>query len=225
MKKFRPGVFLGALATVLLTSTSAVAADRVIITYGPFQAPIKVRDLKKFAETGEKTKTISQIVGFSGVDEETLRGLMTLEVGFDLVPFSCLICSPTGVELIEDIALTIRTHRRVENVDAIHAAMINAVSDDGKLSFIDLLEKYPVPGLYVDAANIPATVERIQGVATELDDLLKDAASYSKAGCTVQEVSLPAPAPAPARPAPPPPAPRPVAPPPPVPAPPVRGLW
>ncbi|EAW34372.1 alpha/beta hydrolase [Lyngbya sp. PCC 8106] len=224
-KRFRPGLVLGAIASVVMSGPSAIAADRVVLTYGPFQAPIRVRDLEEFAETGEKTKTIGQIVGRSGIDEETLRGLMTLEVGFDLVPFSCLICSPTGMEIVEDIALTLRTHRRVENSHAIHAALINAVSDDGKISFLDLIKKYPVPGLYVDVANIPETVEKIQGLATDLESLLRTASRYSKSGCSLQEISLPGPAPLqaprpPAPPVPPPPAPRPVAPPPPV-----RGLW
>ncbi|MGL5081338.1 MAG: alpha/beta hydrolase [Microcoleaceae cyanobacterium] len=226
-KRFRPGLMLSAIAGVLFTGASAVAADRVVLTYGPFQAPINVSDLKEFAETGEKTKTISQIVGFSGVEEDTLRGLMTLEIGFDLVPFSCLICSPTGVELIKEMALTVRTHRRVENMAAIHAAMINAVSDDGKISFIDFLEKYPVPGLYVDVGNIPETVDRLQSLAGDVDKFLKDATKYGKGGCTVQEVDFPDPAPAPVRPTPPPPQPRPpvVPPPAPAPIPPVRGLW
>ncbi|MEA5501446.1 MAG: alpha/beta hydrolase [Limnoraphis robusta] len=225
-KRFRPGLVLGAIASVVMSGQSAVAASRVVLTYGPFQAPVRVRDLEEFAETGEKTKTIRQLVGASGIDEETLRGLMTLEVGFDLVPFSCLICSPTGMEIVEDIALTLRTHRRVENSAAIHAALINAVSDDGKISFLDFIKKYPVPGLYVDVGNIPETVEKIQALATDLESLLRTASGYSKAGCSLQEISLPGPAPLqpprpPAPPVPPPPAPRPPAPQ----APPVRGLW
>ncbi|MEB3283005.1 MAG: alpha/beta hydrolase [Lyngbya sp.] len=224
-KRFRPGLVLGAIASVVMSGPAANAADRVVLTYGPFQAPVRVRDLVEFAETGEKTKTIGQIVGAADIDEDTLRGLMTLEIGFDLVPFSCLICSPTGMEIVEDIALTLRTHRRVENVSAIHAALINAVSDDGKISFLDFIQKYPVPGLYVDVGNIPDTVERLQGLATDLEALLRTASRYSQAGCSLQEISLPGPAPLqpprpPAPPVPPPPAP--AAPPP---APPVRGLW
>ncbi|WP_413164980.1 alpha/beta hydrolase [Capilliphycus salinus ALCB114379] len=224
-KRFRPGLVLGAIASVVMSGPAANAADRVVLTYGPFQAPVRVRDLVEFAETGEKTKTIGQIVGAADIDEDTLRGLMTLEIGFDLVPFSCLICSPTGMEIVEDIALTLRTHRRVENVSAIHAALINAVSDDGKISFLDFIQKYPVPGLYVDVGNIPDTVERLQGIATDLEALLRTASRYSQAGCSLQEISLPGPAPLqpprpPAPPVPPPPAP--AAPPP---APPVRGLW
>jgi hypothetical protein len=221
LKRFVPGVVFGAIAGLMMSSTSAMAADRVVLTYGPFQAPVKLKDLQAFAETGEKTKTIRQIVGASGLDEDTLRGLMSLEVGFDLVPFACLICSPAGVELIEDISLTLRTHRRVENVTALHAALINAVSDDGKISMLDFISKYPVPGLYVDIANISETVNKIQGFAGGLDTLLTDAARYGKAGCSLQEVSLPAPAPAPApRPAPVRPVPRP-----PAPVQPVPGLW
>jgi hypothetical protein len=113
----------------------------------------------------------------------------------------------------------------VENSAAIHAALINAVSDDGKISFLDFIKKYPVPGLYVDVGNIPETVEKIQALATDLESLLRTASRYSKAGCSLQEISLPGPAPLqpprpPAPPVPPPPAPRP-----PVPQAPVRGLW
>lgn len=224
-KRFRPGLVLGAIASVVMSGPSAIAADRVVLTYGPLQAPVRVRDLREFAETGEKTKTIGQIVGAADIDEDTLRGLMTLEIGFDLVPFACLICSPTGMEIVEDIALTLRTHRRVENVTAIHAALINAVSDDGTISFLDFIEFYPVPGLYVDVGNIPETVERLEGLATDLEELLRTASRYSQAGCSLQEISLPGPAPLqpprpPAPPVPPPPAPAPA------PAvPPVRGLW
>ena len=223
-KRFRPGLVLGAIASVVLSGPSVMAADRIVLTYGPFQAPIRVRDLKEFVETGEKTKTIGQVVGASGIDEDTLRGLMSLEIGFDLVPFSCLICSPTGMEVVEDIALTLRTHRRVANVDAIHAALINAVSDDGKISFLDFIDYYPVPGLYVDVGNIPETVERLQGLATDLEELLRTASGYSLAGCSLQEITLPGP---PALQAPRPPAPP--VPPPPVAPPalprPVPGLW
>lgn len=221
LKRFVPGVVLGAVASLMMSNSSAVAADRVVLTYGPIQAPVKLKDLQAFAETGEKTKTIRQIVKASGLDEDTLRGLMSLEVGFDLVPFACLICSPTGVELIEDVALTLRTHRRVENVTALHATLINAVSDDGKISVLDFINYYPVPGLYVDLANISETVEKLQNFAGGLDTLLTDAARYGKAGCSLQEVSLPAPAPAPA------PTPAPVRPVPRPPAPiqPVPGLW
>ena len=221
LKRFVPGVVLGAVASLMMSHSSAVAADRVVLTYGPIQAPVKLKDLQAFAETGEKTKTIRQIVKASGLDEDTLRGLMSLEVGFDLVPFACLICSPTGVELIEDVALTLRTHRRVENVTALHATLINAVSDDGKISVLDFIKYYPVPGLYVDLANISETVGKLQNFAGGLDTLLTDAARYGKAGCSLQEVSLPAPAPAPApRPAPVRPVPRP-----PAPVQPVPGLW
>ncbi|MGC9524344.1 MAG: alpha/beta hydrolase [Limnospira sp.] len=233
LKRFRPGLVLAAIAGILLGQTSVNAAERVVLTYGPFQAPIAVSDLEAFAVDGVTTKTIRQIVGASGLDAETLRGLMSLEIGFDLVPFACMIYTPTGQELTDDIGATVRTHRRVANGKAIRAALINAVSDDGKISFLDLLNYYPVPGMYVDVANIPATVDKIQGLSDELGALFRQASGFGTefsdgtvivGGCSLQEVNLPGPAPAPPRPAPPRPVPPPPAPVPP-PAPPVRGLW
>jgi hypothetical protein len=233
LKRFRPGWVLGAIAGVLLGQTSAQAAERVVLTYGPFQAPIAVSDLEAFAVDGVTTKTIRQVVGASGIDEETLRGLMSLEIGFDLVPFACMMCSTTGLELLDEMSSTIRTHRRVANSEAIHAGLINAVSDDGKISFLDFLKFYPVAGMYVDVGNIPATVEKLQALSGDLGTLLRDATEYGVefsdgtvvvAGCSRQTVELPGPAPAAPRPTPPRPVPPPPAPVPP-PAPPVRGLW
>jgi len=207
--------------------------DRVILTYGPFQVPILVSELKAFAETGTMTKTISQIVKASKIEADTLRGLMTLEVGFDLVPFACILYSPEGQELTDTIGTTIRLHRgkpgipnstAAVNGKAIRAALINALSEDGKLSFLDIVSYYPVPGMYIDVANIPETVDKVKGLAGSLDSLFKKASQYGKAGCSLQEVDFPdvvAPPPAPRPPLPPPPPP--LAPPPP--PPPVRGLW
>jgi hypothetical protein len=207
--------------------------DRVILTYGPFQVPILISELKTFAETGTMTKTISQIVKASKIEPDTLRGLMTLEVGFDLVPFVCIITSPEGEELTDAVGTTIRLHRgkpgisnstAAMNGTAVRAALINALSEDGKLSFLDILDNYPTPGAYVDIGNIPETVDTVKGLAGNLDSLFKKASQYGKAGCSLQEVDLPeVSAPAPAPPAPPLPPPPPLAPPPP--APPVRGLW
>jgi|JFJP01.1.fsa_nt_gi U5 snRNP spliceosome subunit len=208
--------------------------DRVILTYGPFQVPILVSELKNFAETGEMTKTISQIVKASKMEPDTLRGLMTLEVGFDLVPFTCIISSPEGQELTDTIGTTIRLHRgkpgipnstAAMNGTAIRAALINALSADGKLSFLDIVSYYPVPGMYVDVANIPETVDKVKGLAGNLDSLFKKASQFGKGGCSLQEVDFPAAPPAPP-PTPRPPLPPPLPPPPPpVAPPPVRGLW
>ncbi|VXD15792.1 hypothetical protein PL8927_50220 [Planktothrix serta PCC 8927] len=173
--------------------------DRVILTYGPFQVPILVSELKNFAETGTMTKTIGQIVKASKIEADTLRGLMTLEVGFDLVPFACILYSPEGQELTDTIGTTVRTHRgkpgiaystEAVNGKAIRAALINALSEDGKLSFLDIVSYYPVPGMYIDVANIPETVDKVKGLAGNLDSLLKKASQYGKAGCSLNSLFL-----------------------------------
>lgn len=240
VKRFRPGLFFGAIASVIFAQTGALAAERVILTYGPFQAPIKISDLKAFTDNGVTTKTIRQIVGASGLQADTLRGLMGLEIGFDLVPFSCMIYTTTGQELTDEIGATVRTHRRVANGKAIRAALINALSNDGKISFLEFLQNYPVPGMYVDVANIPATVSKMRSLSAELGSLFRQGSQFGTqfsdgrrivGGCSTQSVDLPGagvvqPQPTPAPRPTPAPMPRPTPAPPPAPAPgPIRGLW
>ncbi|MDY7006359.1 MAG: alpha/beta hydrolase [Cyanobacteriota bacterium] len=77
-----PLIILGAIAGVILSTQSAIATEKIVIELvGPIRASIKVKDLRLFAETGKTTKTISQALGRSKINPNTVRGLMTLEVG------------------------------------------------------------------------------------------------------------------------------------------------
>lgn len=170
--------FLLGVGTSIFVGNQAIAAEKIVLTYGPLRQSVNVSDLEAFAKKGETTATIRQILGFAKQDRERLRGLMTLEIGLNPGMLGRVLYSTTGEKLTDEIGKTIRTQRRIEGGKAIRAALMLAASD-GKVSVLDILKKYPLRQVYVDVASIGATVEKIQGLAGNLQSLLEEATSSS----------------------------------------------
>ncbi|MDQ2100750.1 MAG: alpha/beta hydrolase [Tychonema bourrellyi B0820] len=167
-------VFLAASASILSAHTRALGAEKVVLTFGPLRQSINVSDLEDFAKDGTTTPTIRQIIGVSKMDAGTLRGLIGLEVGLKPTNLARILYSTPGEKIVNEIGEVIRTQRNTENGKALRAAVILAASDDGKLSLLEILQRYPLAEMYVDVAQIGAAVAKVQGLAGNMQTLLQD---------------------------------------------------
>ena len=217
---------VGASAGVLSSSSRAFGAEKVVLTFGPIAQAINISDLEDFAKDGTTTPTLKQIIGFSKMDPKILQGLIGLQIGLKPANLARIVYSTPGEKITDEIGQAIRTQRRTEGGKALRAAVILAAGDDGKVSLLEILKKYPLPEVYVDVASIAATVGKIQGLAGNLSSLLQDSmretTRTTQTNRTESSIeprrNLPPTAPPVSRPAPlPAPAPQPVRP--------VRGLW
>ena len=220
-------LFLGASGSLLFSSSRALGAEKIVLTFGPIRQAITISDLEEFAKDGTATPTLKQIIGFSKIDPKILQGLIGLQIGLKPTNLARVLYSTPGEKITDEIGQAIRTQRRTESGKALRAAVILASGDDGKVSLLEILQKYPLPEVYVDVASIAATVGKIQGLAGNLSSLLQDSqrettrttetnrtesttiAPSRNVRPTAPPVSRPAPLPAPA--------PQPVRP--------IRGLW
>ncbi|WP_228057613.1 alpha/beta hydrolase [Tychonema sp. LEGE 07203] len=167
-------LFLGASASILSSSSKALGAEKVVLTFGPIAQAINISDLENFAKDGTTTPTIKQIIGFSKMDPQVLRGLMSLEIGLKPAILARVVYSTPGEKITDEIGQAIRTHRRTESGKALRAAVILASGDNGKLSLLEILKKYPLPEVYVDVASIAATVGKVQGLVANVQSLLQE---------------------------------------------------
>jgi hypothetical protein len=217
---------VGASASLLSSSSRAFAAEKVVLTFGPIREAINISDLEDFAKDGTTTPALKQIIGFSKMDPKILQGLIGLQIGLKPANLARVIYSTPGEKITDEIGQAIRTQRRTESGKALRAAVVLAAGDDGKVSLLEILKKYPLPEVYVDVASIAATVGKLQGLAGDLSSLLQDSMRETTRTTETNRTestiaprrSLPPTAPPVRRPAPlPAPAPQPVSP--------VRGLW
>ena len=187
----RPALALGMVAATITSSSSVLAMDEVFcnsvrpwddrcdksiyLVFGPIKQRIPISDLEAFAKDGKMTMTIKTLVSASKQKADTLRGLLTLEIGLPAKNLYCLVYSPTGDELARGLGKSIRTHRRTESAKAIQAALMLSASDDDKISILEILQKYPLPGMYFDVSGIRSTSKQLEGMSSSLQELLKQA--------------------------------------------------
>lgn len=216
-------LLLGASASIV-SSSRAFGAEKVVLTFGPIRQTINISDLEDFAKDGTTTPTLQQIIRFSKMDAQILRGLIGLEIGLKPANLARVVYSTPGEKITDEIGQAIRTQRRTESGKALRAAVILAAGDDGKVSLLEVLKKYPLPEVYVDVASIGATVGKLQGLAGNLQGLLQDSMRETTKTTTSTEStieprrSIPPTTPSQVHPTPlPAPAPQPMRP--------VRGLW
>ena len=218
-------LLLGSSASILSTSGRALGAEKVVLTFGPIRQTINISDLEDFAKDGTTTPTLQQIIQFSKMDAQILRGLIGLEIGLKPASLARVVYSAPGEKITDEIGQAIRTQRRTESGKALRAAVILAAGDDGKVSLLEVLKKYPLPEVYVDVASIGATVGKLQGLAGNLQGLLQDSMRETTKTTTTESPerlprrSVQPTTPPPVRPSAPLPAPAPQ------PMRPVRGLW
>jgi hypothetical protein len=167
-------IFLGASASILSSSTRALGAEKIVLTFGPIRQAINISDLEDFAKNGTTTPTLQQIIQVSKMDAGTLRGLVGLEIGLKPANLARIVYSTPGEKITDEIGQAIRTQRRTESGKALRAALILAASDDGKVSMLEILKKYPLPEVYVEVASIATAVAKVQGLAGNLQSLLQD---------------------------------------------------
>ncbi len=218
-------LLLGASGSIL-SSSRAFGAEKIVLTFGPIRQAINISDLEDFAKDGTTTPTLQQIIQFSKMDAQILRGLIGLEIGLKPANLARVVYSTPGEKITDEIGQVIRTQRRTEGGKALRAAVILAAGDDGKVSLLEVLKKYPLPEVYVDVASLSAAVGKVQSLAGNLQTLLQDSmrSSTSTTERTRTESpieprrSIPPTSPSQLRPAPlPAPAPQPMRP--------IRGLW
>lgn len=218
-------LLLGASASILSTSSRAFGAEKIVMTFGPIRQTINISDLEDFAKDGTTTPTLQQIIQFSKMDAQILRGLIGLEIGLKPANLARVVYSAPGEKITDEIGQVIRTQRRTESGKALRAAVILAAGDDGKVSLLEVLKKYPLPELYVDVDSIGAAVGKVQGLVGNLQTLLQDSMRETTKTTTTESPerlprrSVQPTTPPPVRPSAPLPAPAPQ------PMRPVRGLW
>lgn len=164
-------LLLGATATLFL-SNSAIAAEKIVLKYGPFAQSVKISDLENFVKTGTQSPTLATILRISKQSPDTVRGLMSLEIGVNLVTIDRVLNSKQGETALLELGKTIRTRSRVESHKALRSAVVLAAADNDKLSLLEVFQKYPTSQIDVEVGNIANTIEKLKGVSGNLQNLL-----------------------------------------------------
>ena len=161
---------LGVATGAGFVSPSAFAAQQVILKYGILQESVSVSDLTTFAETGTPSPALQAHLKLSRQKPEALRQTLTKEISINPIVLDRVLNSPVGNVLLDPLSQAIRTPTGGADRHALRGALALSASGDGKLSLLEIVQKYPTQEVLVDGDRIvddyrrlSDLVERIKG--------------------------------------------------------------
>lgn len=184
------GVGLGQALGLVLQGIScawgqpAVAAERIIFSYGPIERSIQVRQLEEFAQTGQLDSQLNEyarLLNLSPDQLEQFRQALSTPADFGVVAVAQFLYTPQGKLLLKQVSRVVQTPSGQAGFLALRGALILAAADSQSgLTALNILRYYPTQAIRIDVA---------QGLA--IVDLLNQTLSQSSQAIgTIQAQSL-----------------------------------
>lgn len=152
-----PSLFVGFGGGIL----QANAAEKVVIKAGIHQASIPLEDLQNFAETGQVSPALEDILRVSKSDSEKTRKALTKEVPVNLLWADKALNHPLGEILLDQISVVIHPPTTTANRAALRSAIVLSASEDNQVSLLEIIENYPASELQVEGERIVEASEKL----------------------------------------------------------------
>ncbi len=174
----RRGLFLGAISSLILAVAGtalptfpAVAAQKVIVKAGMFRVSVPVSQLEYFAETGEVTSSLSEIVKATKQDPQVVRHALTREVPVDFLLLDRALNHPLGELLLDKLGEVVHTPSNQANRQALRSAVVLSAAADSKISLLEVIQNYPTSEVEVEGDRIIEAAEQLRRFSDGLEAL------------------------------------------------------
>jgi hypothetical protein len=152
-----------------LTSQAAIAAERVVISYGPLQDSIAVEELADLAKTDKVSPTLEGYLQKANAKPQAVKAALNQSVDVNLVTLDRILNSSLGETVLDKLGEAIYTPTKAENRKALRSALILSTSNDGKISLLEVLQSYPTQEVHVDAKRILSAYQQVEGIYRRFD--------------------------------------------------------
>lgn len=159
-------IFAGAFCVIAVTpfcevNTSAMAADTVIIRYGPLEDSVSLAELKKAVETGKLPDSLELYTKrMTEEQRQFLLGGLKNTIPINVVTLDRLINTQIGTTILSDISTAI-SRKDQAGVKAIKAGLILGANSPQGLSVLSFIEAYPSKHLQI---NLPQAINVLRNL-------------------------------------------------------------
>jgi hypothetical protein len=130
------------------------AAEELVFTYGLLNASFSVSDLEALATDGTVSNSLQFYLDMAGIEPELLRQVLTTEISLSQSFVDDFMYSETGDRLLAWLTQVVHTPSRQGSVPALRSAFLLSVSNDQRISLLEMLQVYPTDRVFVDGANL-----------------------------------------------------------------------
>jgi hypothetical protein len=169
--KSRLAVGTGFITALVMSQGEAIAAERVVLTYGLLSMDIPIEELSTFAETGETSDELARLLDLAGQDPERFRSTLNEPVELSPTVVDFALNTIPGEWMLDRVSETIHPASGQGGRLALRSALIGAAADDGEITLLEVMETYPTPEIVVRGDRLLETYNRIYEVLEPLEDL------------------------------------------------------
>lgn len=163
---------LAGLVTGLLSYLpGAIAAETVLLTYGPLSMSVPITELETLAETGEPSGQLEQLLKLANQDPASIQSTLNDPVSVNLVVLDMALNSPPGEWALDRVGEVIHPASGAASRQALRAALIGSASDDNEITLLEVLQAYPTQELVVRGDRLVETYNRLYEILEPLEGL------------------------------------------------------
>ena len=130
----------------------AVAAEDIVLSYGPLEFTVSVGSLETYATTGKLTGALKSYADFLTPEQlEQFQVGLTTSAEFDHLAIAQFLYSFQGEKILDRVSRVIGTNARQPGFYAIRSALILAAADPEGLTPLNVLKRFPTDTLRVDS--------------------------------------------------------------------------
>lgn len=162
-----------ALLLNLLLHFDAIAAERVLLKYGPLSRHVSVDDLTTLVETGEASSSLQSLLNTAGEEPDTLREGLTQELEASPVLLDQILNSSPGEWALDQVGEAIYPPSGRAGRQALRSAFVLSASDDNQVTPLELIQNYPTAEVQVEADLILETYSLVADLVDDPVSLLE----------------------------------------------------
>ncbi len=163
-----------ALSPLLLWAGPTVAAERILLRYGPLEFSLRVSSLADYATHGRIAPDLRDFTRqLNDAQVDNLRTILRTRVDLEPLALSQFLYSPQGEVILRQLGELIQTQKGESGFYALRAALILAAADaDEGLTALNVLEKFPLAGLRVNSALALAALNEVSRTVQETNQVI-----------------------------------------------------
>lgn len=169
--KLLAAVGSGVAVSLFAMANEAIAAESVLLTYGPLSIDIPISDLEEFAATGTPSDELSRLLDMAGQNPEAVRRVLISPVEADLIVLDWTLNSPLGEWMLDRVSESIQPATGGAGRLALRSALIGSASGDNEITLLEVMQLYPSSSIVVQGDRLLETYNRINDILEPLEDL------------------------------------------------------
>lgn len=171
-KSFHAMIGIATGLGIIAGATAALAADKVVLKYGPLRESLSVAELSTFAKTGEASPSLNSFMRMTKAEPEGIRQTLTREVRINHVLLDRILNSPVGDLALDEMGKAIHTPSNSANRQALRSALVLSASGDGKLSLMETIQNYPTSEVQVEGERLESAYNQLDRVSRQIRGIL-----------------------------------------------------